>query len=231
MVKVGDLPLLWHIMSVYAKYGHKDFLIALGCHGDVIKDFFLTYRQKISDFTIDLSNGDLAYHQNGAMPVDWNVSLINTGLDTLKGSRIKQLEPFIDGTAMMTYGDGIADVNIDKLLTFHKSHGKCLTLTGVRPPSRFGELILSDNKLNSFEEKPQTSTDLINGGFMVFEPELFNHLTTDRDCDFEYGALEKLADRGEVMVYRHDNLWACVDNERDLEYLNKLWASNKAFWT
>lgn len=230
MVRVGQYPLLWHIMSIYAKYGHKDFLVALGYQGDVIKDYFLNYKTKTSDCFVNLSTNDVTLRSGNRKPEDWNVGLIDTGLDSLKGARIKRLEDYIDGTTMMTYGDGVADIDIDDLLAFHKSHGKCLTLTGVHPPSRFGELAVSGDRLMNFEEKPQTSTGVINGGYMVFEPELLNHLTTDEDCDLEYGALGKLALEGEVMVYHHKGLWACVDHERDLDYLNVLWANDKAFW-
>lgn len=230
MVRVGQYPLLWHIMSIYAKYGHKDFLVALGYQGDVIKDYFLNYQTKTSDFFVNLSTNDVTLDNQNNVTEDWNVGLINTGLSSLKGARIKRLERYIDGTTMMTYGDGVADINIDDLVAFHKSHGKCLTLTGVHPPSRFGELSVSGDRLLNFEEKPQTSTGVINGGYMVFEPELLNFLTTDEDCDLEYGALGKLAQGGEVMVYHHKGQWACVDHERDLDYLNALWANGKAFW-
>lgn len=230
MARVGGLPIIWHIMNSYAKYGHKDFVVALGYLGDVIKDYFHNYNQMSSDLTINLGNGEVSYHPNNTPPVDWRISLINTGENTLKGGRICRLKDYIKDTTMLTYGDGVADINIDELLDFHRSHGRCLTLTGVCPPSRFGELNLDGNQVTGFEEKPQTSQGLINGGYMVFEPSLLNYLTEDEDCDFEYGALEKLARLGEVMVYKHRGSWACVDHERDLDYLNKLWDQKKAFW-
>ena len=166
MVRVGGRPLLWHIMKRYATYGHKDFVVALGYRGDVIKEFFMNYDSHSQDFTINLGNNNVEFHNSSHTRLDWNVTLVDTGDNTLKGSRIKQLESFIEGTTMMTYGDGVSDVNLDELEKFHRSHGKCVTLTGVHPPSRFGEIKLKNNNLIGFEEKPQTSSGLINGGYM-----------------------------------------------------------------
>ena len=164
--------------------------------------------------------------------MNWNVTLIDTGLDTLKGARIKRVEQYLDDDlTLCTYGDGVADVDIDKLIAFHKSHGKMVTITGVRPPSRFGEILVNDNhQVVSFSEKPQSSTGLINGGFFVFDKRLLEYLTTDEDCDLEYGTFDKIAKMGELMVYKHTGQWECVDTERDFKHLNKLWDSNQAFW-
>jgi glucose-1-phosphate cytidylyltransferase len=182
------------------------------------------------NLTIDLADNSLTY--DGKNNVEkWKVTLVDTGIDTLKGGRIKRAEHYLEEDInMLTYGDGVADVNIKELLTFHKSHGKTMTLTGVRPPSRFGELVIKKRQVLSFEEKPQISSGIINGGFMVFNKELLSNLTPDKNCDFEFGVLEDLARRGEVMVYEHIGFWECVDTERDLNYLNKLWNENKAHW-
>lgn len=230
MVTIGGKPILWHIMKIYSYYGCNDFVILLGYQGVKIKEYFFNYHMMNSDFTVDLASNSIAYEGKNNVE-SWKVTLADTGIDTLKGGRIKRVEQYLDGDVhMLTYGDGVADVNIKELLQFHKSHGKMLTLTGVRPPSRFGELVIDGNRVTSFEEKPQISAGLINGGFMVFNKELLDHLTPDRDCDFEFGVLEDLAAKGQVMVYQHDGFWECVDTERDLNHLNKLWTQNKATW-
>jgi glucose-1-phosphate cytidylyltransferase len=229
MVTVGGKPVLWHIMKIYSHYHISDFIIALGVKGDVIKEYFLNYHHINNDFTIDLNNNNIKYHNLSNS--NWTVSLIDTGLNTLKGGRLKMVESYLDSEInMITYGDGLADIDINKLLAFHKEHKKTVTITGVHPPARFGELIENNGSVVTFEEKPQSSVGLINGGFMVFNKNMFDYLTTDEDCDFEFGALEKLAAKGEIMVYRHDGKWECMDNERDVEHLNHLWETNKAFW-
>jgi len=229
MIKIGDKPILWHIMKIYSYYGFNEFLICLGVKGEIIKDYFFHY-DKNNDFTISLSNGSILYHSNHGEK-DWKVSLINTGLNTLKGARIKRVEKYLDGdTNMLTYGDGVADIDIQKLLKFHKSHGRIVTITGVHAPSRFGEINEKNGLALSFKEKPQMSVGLINGGFMVFNKELLEYLTPDENCDFELGALEELAKMEEIMVYKHLGNWECMDHERDVVYLNKLWITNQAFW-
>jgi glucose-1-phosphate cytidylyltransferase len=230
MVHIGDKPILWHIMKIYAHYGVKDFVICLGYKGDVIKDYFLHYRSRNSDFTVDLSDDSVHYH-NGHEEDDWKVTLVDTGLNTLKGGRIKRIEKYLDSDLnLLTYGDGVSDVPIDKLIKFHKTSGKLVTITGVHPPARFGELLADGDVLTSFQEKPQTSQGMINGGFMVFHKSLLDVLTPDENCDLEIGPLEDLAKQGKVAVYRHNGLWACMDHERDVKYLNKLWESGRAFW-
>lgn len=230
MVTIGGKPILWHIMKSYSYFGFNEFVILLGYQGVKIKEYFFNYHMLNNDFTINLADNSLEYAAaNNAE--NWKVTLVDTGVDTLKGGRIKRAEAYLDSKInMLTYGDGVADVNIKDLLAFHKSHGKMLTLTGVRPPSRFGELVTENNRVLSFEEKPQISAGIINGGFMVFNSELLSHLTPGKDCDFEFGVLEDLARQGEVMVYEHNGFWECVDTERDLNHLNKLWAENKASW-
>lgn len=232
MVRIGDKPILWHIMKIYSHFGHSDFIVSLGYKQEMVKEYFYNYNAHSTDFNINLGSRKiniLKTHDE----TDWNVSLVDTGLNTLKGARIKKLEKYLDDDInMLTYGDGVADIDIDKLLKFHKSHGKIVTVTGVNPPSRFGELLEKNSKLVSFKEKPQTSlgSSLISGGFFVFDKRLFKHLTENDDCDFEYGALEKLAGMGEIMVYKHTKNWECIDTERDLRHLNNLWAQGKAFW-
>ena len=230
MVAIGNKPVLWHIMKIYSSYGFNDFIIALGVKGEVIKEYFYNFESRNNDFSIDLSSGKIIY-QNKHDESSWKVTLVDTGLNTLKGGRIKRLENYLDDEInMITYGDGVADINISEVLKFHKSHGKTITVTGVHPPARFGELIEKEGCVISFEEKPQTSVGLINGGFMVFNQNLLEFLTVDEDCDFESDALEKLTNEGEVMVYKHDGFWECMDNERDLQHLNEIWNQNKAFW-
>jgi len=230
MVAIGGKPILWHIMKLYSHFGFDDFIILLGYRGVKIKEYFFNYHMINNDFTVDLADNSLSYA--GTNNVEkWKVTLVDTGIDTLKGGRIKRVEQYLDDDInMLTYGDGVADVNIGDLVSFHRAHGKTVTLTGVRPPSRFGELNIEDGRVISFEEKPQVSSGMINGGFMVFNRNLLSHLTPDKDCDFEFGVLEDLAARGEVMVYEHRGFWECVDTERDLNYLNKLWSQNKAQW-
>ncbi|MCU0285253.1 MAG: sugar phosphate nucleotidyltransferase, partial [Acidobacteria bacterium] len=196
----------------------------------IVAEYFFNYHMLDNDFTIDLSTNTCKYSTTNNNE-KWQVTLVDTGVDTLKGGRIKRAEQYLgDDINMLTYGDGVADVNIEELVAFHRSHGKTVTLTGVRPPSRFGELLIKDGQLLSFEEKPQVSSGMINGGFMVFNRSLLSMLTTDKNCDFEFCVLENLAKQGEVMVYQHQGFWECVDTERDLNHLNKLWNENKANW-
>lgn len=230
MVKIGNMPVIWHIMKLYSKYGCNEFIIALGVKSDVIKNYFLNYEYNTSDFTLNLSDGNIQLHST-AVNENWKITFVETGLNTLKGGRLKRVEEYVDEEInMITYGDGLSDINIKNLLSFHKRHGEMITISGVRPPARFGEIIEKKGKILSFQEKPQTSRGLINGGFMVFNKELFNYLTDDENCDFEFGVLDKLAQDKKVMVYKHTGNWECMDHERDVDHLNKLWNENKAFW-
>ncbi|MBW1728782.1 MAG: glucose-1-phosphate cytidylyltransferase [Deltaproteobacteria bacterium] len=228
MIEIGGRPILWHIMKIYAHYGYNKFVIALGYKGNMIKDYFYNLQSYNSDFTVNTATGKVVYHNGN--PDEWEVTLVNTGHDTLKGGRIKRLENYLDEVNMLTYGDGVADINIPELLEFHNKHGKIVTITGVRPPSLFGEVIEKEGKVLSFEEKPQTSKGLINGGFMVFNKNMLDYLTPDEDCDFEFGPLEELAQRGEVMTYKHKGFWECADTVRDINHLNKLWEKGEAKW-
>ena len=228
MVEIGQRPIIWHIMKIYAFYGFNEFVIALGYKGNVIKDYFYNLQKYNSDFTVNTATGEISYHNN--VVDNWKVTLVDTGMDTLKGGRIKRLENYLDDVNMMTYGDGVSDIDLHQLLDFHYNHGKMVTITGVRPPSLFGEVIEKDGLVLSFEEKPQTSKGLINGGFMVFNRRMLNYLSVDKNCDFEFGPMEKIAAEGEVMTFKHEGFWECADTVRDVNHLNKLWESNSAKW-
>jgi glucose-1-phosphate cytidylyltransferase len=230
MVEIGGKPILWHIMKTYSHYGFKDFILCLGYKGEMIKEYFYNYEILNNDFTIELGKHKVQLHDSHA-EFGWKITLIDTGENALKGARLKRIEKYIDSdTFMVTYGDGIANINISNLLKFHNNHGKIATLTGVKPPSRFGTLSIEGNSVKSFIEKPQAIEGLINGGFFVFNKTLFNYLTDDDSCDLEIGTLDKLAEEKELMVYKHLREWMCMDTVRDMDYLNKLWSSGKAFW-
>tara|TARA_B100002051_G_C16731369_1_gene638439 strand:- start:1664 stop:2431 length:768 start_codon:yes stop_codon:yes gene_type:complete len=230
MVLIGDKPILWHIMKIFSAHGLNEFIISCGVKAHVIKNYFANYDNYNADYKIDLKTSEITYFNKSAKE-EWEVSLIDTGINTLKGARIKRLERFLDHDVnLVTYGDCVSDVNITALIEFHKSHGKILTITGVHPSARFGELIEDNGRAVSFKEKPQTSVGIINGGFMVFNKELLDYLSDDETCDFESGAVELLAKKSEVMVFKHEGNWECMDHERDVQYLNELWKNGKAFW-
>jgi glucose-1-phosphate cytidylyltransferase len=217
-------------MKIYSSQGFNEFVICLGEKAHVIKDYFSNYNNLYNNFTLDVMSGRLEYHNNHTEN-NWRVTLIDTGQDTLKGGRIKRIERYLDDDInMLTYGDGLGNVDLRKLLTFHKTHGKIVTITAVQQPSRFGELDERDGRVLSFSEKPKQSGRLINGGFMVFNRRMLSYLTDNEDCDFEIGALDKLACEGQVVAYKHDGSWECMDHDRDVVYLNELWKSGKAFW-
>jgi len=221
MVSVGRRPILWHIMKIYASFGHKDFYLALGYKSEVIKEYFLHYRSLNADFTVDLATGDVEPHQ--VDETDWRVTLVNTGLETMTGGRIKQLNSFIGNEPfMLTYGDGVADIDIDALLKFHKSHGKMVTLTSVRPAARFGDLEFEGDRISSFQEKPQLHEGWINGGYFVCQPEVFDLIDDDSQM-FEREPLERVVEAGELMAYKHQGFWHCMDTKRDRDLLESLW--------
>jgi glucose-1-phosphate cytidylyltransferase len=231
MVEIGGRPLLWHIMHIYSNYGFKDFIICLGYKGNMIKQYFLNYEAMNNDFTIQLGNRTGIQYHNNHKEADWNVTLVDTGADSQTGARVKKVKSYIDGnTFMLTYGDGLSNVNINDLLEYHKSHGKIGTMTGVHPPSRFGELVLKENRVELFNEKPQTMKGLINGGFFVFNKSFFDYLDNDDGCILEKKPLEDLSAGGELMVYPHEGFWQCVDTYRELEMLNNMWKSSDAPW-
>jgi glucose-1-phosphate cytidylyltransferase len=233
MVNIGPRPILWHIMKLYAHYGFKDFVLCLGYKGEMIKEYFYNYEILNNDFTVELGNNrKISIHSNHNEK-GWQITLADTGEKAYKGSRLKQIEKYIDGDQfMVTYGDGVANIDINALLAFHRSHGKIATVTGINPVSRFGELKIKGNMVESFSEKPEEGRDkgLINGGFFVFNTEIFDYLSTDDDCDLETCALENVARDSQLMVYRHNGFWVCMDTIRDVEYLNKLWSKKEAQW-
>lgn len=231
LMEIGGRPILWHIMKIYSRYGYNDFVFCLGYKGAMIKEYFYNYHILANDFTISLDGETKVEIHSKSDENDWKVTLVDTGLNALKGARIKRIEKYIDGDIfLLTYGDGVADVDLDDLVAFHKKHGRIGTLTAVRPPSRFGDLILEKDRVMKFTEKPQASAGLINGGFFIFNRKIFDYLSADDNCDFEMGALEKLAENGELMVYQHSGSWECMDTIREMDHLNELWSNNKAFW-
>jgi glucose-1-phosphate cytidylyltransferase len=231
MVNVGNRPIIWHIMKLFTKYGFKDFILCLGYKGEMIKEYFYHYELMNSDVTIKLGQPREISFLQAHEETDWAITLANTGEKALKGARVKKIEKYIDDDLfMLTYGDGLADINLDSLLKFHRQHGKIATVTGINPSSRFGELKINHNRVEAFSEKPKDGSAFINGGFFVFNRSVFNYLSENDECDLEVGALEELARAGELMVYKHTGSWSCMDNIRDMDYLNKLWDENKAFW-
>jgi glucose-1-phosphate cytidylyltransferase len=231
MVKIGERPILWHIMKIYSHYGFKDFLICLGYKGSMIKEYFLNYKIMNNDFTIQLGNKENIQFHNNHTEYDWKITLVDTGMYSQTGSRVKKIEDYIDDDYfMLTYGDGVANVNIEELVKFHKSHGKIGTMTGVHPSSRFGEFQLAGNQVLEFTEKPQTKEGLINGGFFVFNKDFFKYLHNEDDCILEKSPLVDLAADGELMVYPHDGFWQCIDTYRELEVLNELWKKGETPW-
>jgi glucose-1-phosphate cytidylyltransferase len=228
MVTIGGKPILWHIMKTYAHFGHKDFFVALGYKAEVVKEYFLNYRALNADFTVDLGTGVVTPHQ--VDPVDWRVALLDTGANTMTGGRVKRLQAFVGNeTCMLTYGDGVADVNIDDLIMFHKRHGKMATVTAVRPGARFGELELDGDTVKAFQEKPQLGQGWINGGYFVIEPEFFDLIEGDATM-LEREPLERAASLGQFRAYRHEGFWQCMDTKRDHELLETLWAKGNAPW-
>ncbi len=229
MVEIGGYPILWHIMRHYAHHGFNEFVVALGYKGEVIKRYFLDYRVMSSTaLTISLRHGEQAVAATNTD--DWIVNLVDTGQLTNTGGRVKRLESFLQQEPfMLTYGDGVCNVNLTDVLRFHREHGRIATVTAVRPPARFGNLDLAENLVKSFVEKSQTHEGWINGGFFVFEPSIFKYLANDQTV-LESDALEQLAREGQLMAYRHDGFWQCMDTLRDKKYLESLWQSEKAPW-
>lgn len=228
MVNIGGKPILWHIMKSYAHFGHRDFNLALGYKAEVIKEYFLNYQSLNSDFSVNLSNGEVNPHV--IEDIDWRVTLINTGIDSMTGGRLKRMKSYINNeTFMLTYGDGVSNIDIDALLKFHKSHGKMVTISAVHPNARFGELQIKENKVIAFEEKPQTSQGWINGGYFVIEPEFFELIEGDATV-LEREPLEKAAAAGELMAFHHDGFWQCMDTKRDHDYLEELWQGDNVPW-
>jgi glucose-1-phosphate cytidylyltransferase len=229
MVEVGGRPLLWHIMQHYSHHGFNEFVIALGYRGDVIKRYIVDCCRLNSDLTIQLRSGDVMRHATGEK-MDWTVDLVDTGLNTQTGGRLKRLAPYLgNSTFMMTYGDGVSDVNIKQLVDFHKKSGKTATLTAVRPPARFGHMHFEGDLITKFTEKPQTESGWINGGFFVLEPKILQHIQNDETW-FEREPLEACAAQKQLNAYKHEGFWQCMDTLRDKRLLEDLWNSGAAPW-
>jgi glucose-1-phosphate cytidylyltransferase len=229
MVEIGGRPILWHIMKIYAHFGFNDFILCLGYRGEVIRDYFLNYETRNRDITVELGTGRLKIH-NCHPEEGWKVTMVDTGDKTLTGGRIKRVAHYLqDREFMVTYGDGVANVNIERLLAFHRSHGKLGTVTAVRPSSRFGELSIDQGLVKVFEEKPQVNQGWINGGFFVFNTSVLDFFSGDRDT-LEDHLLARLSARHELAVYQHEDFWQCMDTYREMQLLNDLWSSGKAPW-
>ncbi len=229
MIEIGGYPILWHIMKIYAAHGFNDFFIALGYKSEIIKRYFLDYCNLRGNMTINLSNGKTEVSENEHLEA-WTVNLIDTGKQSMTGGRVKRLEPYLKGeTFMVTYGDGVADINLKELVEFHRSHGKMATVTAVRPPARYGELLIRDDLTTEFSEKPQTHEGWINGGFLIFEPQVLNYLSGDESI-LEFEALERLANENQLIAYRHYGFWQCMDTLRDKRQLEVAWQSGNAPW-
>lgn len=228
MVEIGGRPILWHIMKHYATYGFNDFVIALGYKGGYIKKYFVDYCSLESNLTVKLGAGIVETHEKEHP--DWNVELIDTGVDTLTGGRVKRIQSYLgDSTFMMTWGDGVSDIDLNKLLEFHKSHGKLATLTAVRPAARFGHFEFNGDLITEFSEKPQTAEGWINGAFFVLEPGVFDYVEGD-DTPWDSFSLAKLAKDGQLVAYKHESFWACMDTLRDKAKLEELWESGNPAW-
>ena len=229
LVTIGGHPILWHIMNIYGAHGFNEFSLALGYKGETVKEYFLNYYSLDSDLSIDLKTG--AVNHISQSKRDWKVTLVDTGMDSMTGGRLHRLESTLrpQGTFMLTYGDGVSDVDVNRLLAFHKAHGKLATVTTVRPPARFGGIVFDGDRIVEFKEKPQTGEGWINGGFFVFEPGVFDYLSGDQTV-LEGSPLETLARDGQLMAFKHEGFWQCMDTLRDRQYLDHLWASSAAPW-
>jgi glucose-1-phosphate cytidylyltransferase len=228
MVEIGGLPILWHIMKIYSAYNIVEFVIPLGYKGHMIKDFFANYHLRTNNVTFNYSNGSVSIDSGSTE--GWKVTLVDTGLDTMTGGRLKRLAQYLgDAPFCMTYGDGVAKINIHRLIDFHASHGKLATVTAVRPPSRFGELKMDGDCVTEFREKPDSGAIRINGGFFVLSPGVFEYIDGDMTV-FEKEPLERLAEAGELMAFRHDGFWFSMDTLRDKKALETMWASGEAPW-
>jgi len=229
MVEIGGRPILWHIMKIYSHFGFKEFVIALGYRGGIIKDYFLNYRTRDSNLVIDLKSGDTKVSSAHDVE-DWKVHLIDTGVDTMTGGRIKRVAEYLgDEPFMVTYGDGIADINVKAILDLHQKEKRIATVSAVRPPARFGQIRLDNTKVIGFAEKPQADSGWINGGFFVLDSKIKNYIKDDETV-FEREPLEKLAQEGMLSSYQHDGFWQCMDTVRDVELLQSLWATQSAPW-
>lgn len=228
MVEIGGKPILWHIMKIYGQFGFREFIVALGYRGDAIKSYFLSYHYHSTDVTVDLSSGTVQSH--GESREDWLVHLVDTGVNTETGGRLKRLAPYLGNTTfMMTYGDGVADLDVSELVSFHRRHRRLATVTAVRPPARFGGLAFAGAEVSEFVEKPQIGEGWINGGFFVLEPGVLDTIDGD-DAVFERFPLERLVTDHQLVAYRHTGFWQCMDTLRDVRLLESLWQQGRAPW-
>lgn len=231
LLEIGARPILWHIMKLYSYYGFKDFVLCLGYKGEMIKDYFLNYGSMNSDFTINLGKRNNIVIHNNHFENEWNVTLVNTGYEAGTGARIKRIEQYIDGDVfMVTYGDGVGNIDIHKLLASHRQNKGIGTLTGAHPSSRFGELLFKKNNVVTFAEKPLVSGGFVNAGFFVFNKKFFRYLGNDDSCFLEREPLEKLASDGKLCMYAHQGFWQCMDTSREFNVLNDLWKKGRAPW-
>ena len=230
MIEVGGKPILWHIMKIYSHYGYNDFIILLGYKGYYIKEYFANYFLHQSDVTINMQTNQMEVHSNTSEP--WKVTLVDTGLDTMTGARIKKAQKYIgDDTFLLTYGDGVSDIDIQKSVKFHKSHGKAITTTAIQPEARFGNLIIdNDMNIKEFKEKPKNEGGWINGGFFVCESEVFEYLSDEDSCIFEQEPLKNMTKDNKAVAYKHEGFWQPMDTLRDNQKLNQLWKENNAPW-
>jgi len=231
MIPIGTKPILWHIMKYYASYGHKEFVLCLGYKGQAIKDFFINYEAHTKDFTITLGRAGTVQYHTDHDESDWRVTLVDTGLKAMTGARIARIRKYVaDEDFMLTYGDGVGDIDLNRLVAFHRGHGKTLTLTGVRPPGRFGELDVKNGRAVAFNEKPQTTDGLISGGYFVANPKIFNYLPDQEELVFETAPMQQLVAEGNLMVHEHDGFWQPMDTTREYQILNSLYTAGKAPW-
>jgi glucose-1-phosphate cytidylyltransferase len=228
MVAIGDKPILWHIMKTYSHYGLNDFIVCLGYKGHVIKDYFTNYVSHTSDVTINLRSGDTTYHARQAEP--WSVTLVDTGINSQTGGRLRRIRSYIGQAPFcMTYGDGVSDVDLHKLISYHKNHGKLATVTSVTPPGRWGALKIDKDKVTGFFEKVETEGSFINAGYFVLQPQVFDLIDNDETI-WEQEPMRRLTENGELMAYRHHGFWQCMDNPREKRDLEKYWQSGRAPW-
>lgn len=232
MVTIGERPILWHIMKHYARHGHKDFVLCLGYLGDAIRDYFLNYETRHNDVTLELGErAGVTVHPPRHDEQGWRVTLAETGLDTYTGARLKLVERYITSDDfLLTYGDGVSDVDITALVAFHRAHGRVATVTAVRPPARFGELIVREGHVTEFSEKPQAGVGMINGGFFAFSRRVFDYLTTDPTSSLEHAPMVAIANDGELMAFEHRGFWQCMDTVRELTILREMWDAGRAPW-
>lgn len=231
MIPIGNYPILWHIMKQYSYYGMKEFVLCLGYKSEIIKDYFVSYQTRQNDFSLDLKTQDLKYHTNDLVE-DWKITFVETGLNAFTGARVYRIKQYIeqDDCFLLTYGDGVGNIDIKELVAFHKSHGKLMTVTGAHPPGRFGELEIEGHQVVGFNEKPQATEGWISAGYFVCNRQVFDYLTKDETLIFEKEPIERIVKDSQLMVYKHSGFWHPMDTSRDYQFLNEAWGKNAAPW-